>query len=219
MYSGQLLANGLIKATGARDDSYAYRIPFAIQWIFPVLLLCGLQFCPESPWWLIGKGLDERAAESLGRLGYKHIKISMANIKETVRIERHLQASATYRECFRGTDRRRTEIGMGSFTVQQLVGCVFVIGYSSYFFQLAGFPTSQSFSLGMGVSTLGIVGNIVSWFMVNSVGRRPSFLIGVAALFTILMLLGILDVVPGHNGGNRWGQAIMCVVFNFTYFL
>ena len=39
---GQLLASGMINAFGARTDSWAYRAPFALQWIFPVILLAGL---------------------------------------------------------------------------------------------------------------------------------------------------------------------------------
>lgn len=51
---------------------------------------------------------------------------------------------------------------MGSFAVTQLTGCVFIIGYSTYFFELAGLSNNNSFSLGLGVGALGIVGNIFS---------------------------------------------------------
>ena len=53
---GQLLASGILNAFGARDDEWADRIPFAIQWAFPLVLLAGLPFCPESPWYLVSVG-------------------------------------------------------------------------------------------------------------------------------------------------------------------
>ena len=50
---GQLLANGLINGFGGRNDHFAYKAPFALQWLFPTILLAGLPFCPESPWYLV----------------------------------------------------------------------------------------------------------------------------------------------------------------------
>ncbi|KAF5540193.1 major facilitator superfamily transporter [Fusarium napiforme] len=32
---------------------WAYRIPFAIQWIWPVLLFIAISVAPESPWWCV----------------------------------------------------------------------------------------------------------------------------------------------------------------------
>ena len=41
----------------------------ALQWIFLVILLIGLPFAPESPWWLVRKGQCEDAEKVLTRLG------------------------------------------------------------------------------------------------------------------------------------------------------
>jgi hypothetical protein len=56
-------------ATKNRNDSGAYRIPMAVQLIFPVILVPGLiLFAPESPRWLLTKGKVEQARKSLRRL-------------------------------------------------------------------------------------------------------------------------------------------------------
>lgn len=46
----------------------AYRIPFGIQWMWPPILILGVYFAPESPWWLIRKGRVEEAKLSSLRL-------------------------------------------------------------------------------------------------------------------------------------------------------
>ena len=108
---------------------------------------------------------------------------------------------------------------MGSFAVTQLTGCVFIIGYSTYFFELAGLSNDNSFSLGLGVGTLGIVGNIFSCFLISSVGRRPTFLWGTCGLLLLLLLVGILDIAPSKGHSNVWGQSVCIVIFNCVYFL
>jgi hypothetical protein len=71
---------------------------------------------------------------------------------------------------------------MGIVAVARLTGVVFVVGYSSYFFELAGLSTSSAFSLSVGVSVLGLLGVICSWFLINKTGRRSTTLVGVSIL-------------------------------------
>jgi SP family general alpha glucoside:H+ symporter-like MFS transporter len=54
---GQLMASGALYAFQGRpaDDTSAYKIPFALQWIWPLPLIVGIYFAPESPWWNIRK--------------------------------------------------------------------------------------------------------------------------------------------------------------------
>ena len=106
---------------------------------------------------------------------------------------------------------------MGIFAVAQLTGVVFTIGYSSYFFELAGL--SASFSLSIGVSVLGLVGVICSWFLVNRTGRRSTSLVGTAVLTGLLFIIGILDIVPTSNLGPVYGQVICIIAFAFVYLL
>jgi hypothetical protein len=88
---------------------------------------------------------------------------------------------------------------------------------STYFFELAGLATANAFNLGVGVTACGVFGNICSWFVINSYGRRKVFLLGMVSLTAILLIIGIMDVIP--NGAAKWVQAAFTVIYAFIYFL
>lgn len=44
---GQFFAVAVNKGSSTRDDQWAYRIPFAVQWVWPIPILCALLFAPE----------------------------------------------------------------------------------------------------------------------------------------------------------------------------
>ncbi|KAJ3498038.1 hypothetical protein NLG97_g1433 [Lecanicillium saksenae] len=84
---GQLLANGVTAGTSKRTDHWAYSIPFALQWFWILVILPGLMFIPESPWWYVRKNRLGDAETSLRRLASPSVNIaaSLAFIVETDR--------------------------------------------------------------------------------------------------------------------------------------
>ena len=45
-----------------------YKLPFALQWLWPVPLAIGIFFVPESPWWLVRKNKMAEAKKSLNKI-------------------------------------------------------------------------------------------------------------------------------------------------------
>jgi hypothetical protein len=57
-----------------RTDTGSFRIPMAIQLVFPMILVPTLLFlAPESPRWLLGRGKVDPAKKALGRLYGKRV--------------------------------------------------------------------------------------------------------------------------------------------------
>lgn len=218
--TGQLLANVVIKAFGDWTTRWAYRTPFAIQLAFCAFLLIFLPFAPETPWHLARVGKRDEARKSLRKLYGSGVDIDakLATLEATI-VEEEASSSeqGSFIQCFKGTDRVRSFISMGVFVCQHFTGIIFVMGFSTYFFQLAGFPPNKSFDLGIGVSACGLAGNIFSWIIMNSFGRRKIFVICMCILTTILVLIGIMDVVP--TSGAKWVQAALTVVYAFFYYV
>jgi len=217
---GQLLSNAVVKAFGERNDRWAYAGPFATQLFFVLFLVAFLPFAPESPWYLARAGKRDRALGDICKLYGSDYDAErrLVALEATIAAESANKSQELgYLDCFRGTNLLRTGISTGVFLCQHLVGIVFVLGYSTYFFQLAGFEASNSFNLGVGVTACGVLGNIGSWFVVERYGRRVVFISGMASLTFLLLLIGIMDVVP--TGAASWVQATATVVYAFIYFL
>lgn len=52
----------------SNTSSWSYRIPFALQWAFPLPIFVAVCYAPESPWWLIRANKIAAAKHSLRRL-------------------------------------------------------------------------------------------------------------------------------------------------------
>jgi MFS family permease len=133
---GQLIANGVIAGTSKLDNHWAYSAPFAAQWFWPLVILIGTPFAPESPWWLVRKGRIDEAEQALRTLSSPgvDVKNTLAMIIETDRLEVEMETGTTYLDCFKGSNLRRTEISVGVYTIQVFSG-IYLVGYATYFFE------------------------------------------------------------------------------------
>ncbi len=148
---GQLLGNVVTSQTKNLDDHWAYSIPFALQWFWCLIIIPGLIFVPESPWWLVRKNRLEDAERVLRQLASNKVNVAatLTIIVETDRLEQELQTDSTYWDCFKGDNWRRTEISIGVYCTQVLSG-IYLINYGTYFFQQAGLDDDQAFDMGIG---------------------------------------------------------------------
>lgn len=219
---GQFLASGVLKGVGDRTDQWSYRIPYALQWLWPIPLIIGIAFAPESPWWLVRQERYEDARKQLLRLASPE-KNPDFNADETIAMYKHTDemekaecSGTSYLDCFKGTDLRRTEIACMTWFVQSFCGSSFM-GFSTYFFEQAGLATSNAFSMSLGQYALGAVGVVISWFLMPKVGRRTLYVYGQAILCALLLIIGFLGIAPASNVGASWGCGAMLLIFTFVY--
>ncbi|KAM0347293.1 hypothetical protein ACHAPU_004812 [Fusarium lateritium] len=216
---GQFFAAAVNKGSVGRDDEWAYRIPFGVQWVWPIPILAGVIFAPESPWWHVRKGNRAAAKKSLLRLtspqqpGFNADE-TIAMIEHTNEMEKNLKEGTSYRDCFKGVDLRRTEIVVGIWLVQTLGGQN-LMGYFSYFLTQAGMDASNSFSLSMAQYALGMVGTFGSWFLMARVGRRTIHFSGLCTQLIILLIVGSLSF--SKDNASVWAIGAMLIVFTFVY--
>lgn len=219
---GQFIASGVLKGVSERSDQWAYRIPYAIQWLYPIPLIIGIAFAPESPWWLVRKERYEDAKKQLIRLASPeknpdfNADETIAMYKHTNEMEKAISEGTSYWDCFKGTDLRRTEIAAMTWFTQAWCGSSFM-GFSTYFFENAGLATSNAFSMSLGQYALGAVGVFLSWWLMPRVGRRTLYVWGLVAMFAILLIIGFLGIAPEGNVGAQWSVGAMLLIFTFIY--
>jgi SP family general alpha glucoside:H+ symporter-like MFS transporter len=221
---GQLIGIGVIKSMFHRTDVWAYKIPYSLQWMWPPFLIIGIFLAPESPWWLVRRGKIEQAKKSLLRLTSLNRETdfdadaTIAMMVHTTALEEKITRGATYFDCFKGTDLRRTEIVCMCWAIQNLAGNAFS-NYSTYFLEQAGLPDSTSYSFALGQYAINTVGVLGAWgLMTLGIGRRSLYFYGLCGLFTMLFVMGFLGLVPkAHKDEAALATGSLMIVWALIY--
>lgn len=214
---GPLIVALVVNVTGTKTDRWAYRTIFVSQYGVNTLGALFLPFMPESPWWLVGQQKMDKAARALSRLGYDALNVEkrIAVISVTLEEIRKETDGASYIECFRKSNLRRTIISAAPLSIQALCGVLFIASYSTYYQQLAGYSTEESFTLAIVQQILAMSGNIVSWFLIDRVGRRDLTLWGMITLTILLTVTGGLAVSATPSAIK--GTVALLLLYNFVY--
>ena len=219
---GQLIGSGVLRGMYDLGDTiYGWKIPFAIQWLWPLPILLGCILCPESPWWLVRHGRYEDAKHSLLRLttagvdSMFDVNKQVAMMVHTNDIEKEMSSGTSYFQCFKGTDRRRTEITCFAWLTQTICGGSFM-GFSTTFYQAAGLKGDGPFDLSLAQYGLGAVGTFLAWFLMSRVGRRKIYLFGAMGLCTLLLIIGTLGSEQDKTE-VQWAIGSMLMIFTFVY--
>ncbi|WVR05526.1 hypothetical protein IAU60_002544 [Kwoniella sp. DSM 27419] len=215
---GQFVSSGVTYATHDRPDKWAYKIPFAIQWAWPVPLFAIIWFAPESPWWLIRKGRLAEAEKTVQRLASGNSRPAHETVSYMVRtneIEKAETEGASYLDCFRGTEFRRTAIVCCMFAYQNFSGNQ-IGNQATYFFEQAGLPSTQAFSLGLGNTAIQMCAVFFCWILTAYFGRRTLYLFGVGFNFFFLIATGIVASVT-RTTTTSWLQAVFLILIYAQY--
>lgn len=221
---GQIVGVGVIKAMLSRDDEWAYRIPYSLQWIWPLPLFVGIYIAPESPWWLVRKGRIEDAKRALLRLTSLNRETdfdadeTLVMMVHTTALEKKITQGASYWDCFKGSDLRRTEIVCMVWAIQNLSGDSFS-NYSTYFLEQAGLDASDAYSFAVGQYAINMAGVFGAWFLMSlGIGRRSLYLFGLCGLCTMLFIMGFLGLVPAsHRQQGSMATGSMMIAWSLFY--
>jgi SP family general alpha glucoside:H+ symporter-like MFS transporter len=105
-------------------------------------------------------------------------------------------ADASYRDCFRGTNLRRTGIICMAWIIQILNGQS-MTGYAVTMLRAAGMKELQAFNYNMGIQSVNIVCTAITIALIGNVGRRIFFFWGSSGIGLAMLIIGILGFIPG----------------------
>ncbi|KAJ3523270.1 hypothetical protein NM208_g12517 [Fusarium decemcellulare] len=217
MTLGPLTAAIIVDKTGATESRWAYRAIFCAQFGFAGICIIFAPFMPESPVWLLSGEKTDKATRALRRLGYSGTDLDMrlSQIQTTLEKANTETSGATYLDCFRRSNLRRTIISVMPLAIQALSGVYFIASYGTYYIQLAGYSVADSFKLQIAQHGLSMAGNICSWFLVDRVGRRPLTFWGTFSVTAILLVAAGL-AADGSPGAIK-GSVGLIILYNFVY--
>ncbi|CAG8930139.1 unnamed protein product [Penicillium salamii] len=190
---GSIIVGGITYHYQSMDHPSAYRIPIALQWMFPTPLAILLFIAPESPWWLVRQGRLAEAEKAVKRLGRASSNDNPADavamMRRTIELEK-TEKKPNLIELWKGTDLYRTLIVCGVYASQNLTGNL-IANQAVYFFKQAGMADDTAFALGLITSALQWIMVMLSWILTTYLGRRTIYVYGQLINCVFLIALGI----------------------------
>lgn len=202
----------------------AYRIPLGLQLVWACVLMLGLLILPETPRYLVKRGLDAEAALSLSRLRrlditHPAVIEELAEIKANHEYELALGPD-TYKDIIFGSPHlgRRTLTACGLQMLQQLSGVNFIMYYGTWFFKGANVANPYLISCIMNI--VNFVSTIPGLVVVESWGRRRLLIIGAIGMaicqLSVASFTAATKNTPGVNQGTPLQNQVL-VIFVAMY--
>ncbi|WQF75550.1 Putative major facilitator, sugar transporter, major facilitator superfamily [Colletotrichum destructivum] len=220
---GQLFSTAAIKTvtTIQDNDVLAYRLPVALQWIWPIPILICVFLAPESPWWLIRQSRPDLARRSLNRLNKDAAypvdgQVKVLELTNDQEKNYDNESEITYLECFRGINLRRTMIVVTTNLTQQLCGSALMF-YSAKLYQKAGMSSSKSYDFTLIQYAIGIICIVTSWPLMKYIGRRTIWLWGLGVAVVLMAGVGVLGFFNDAHVAIPWVIAVLLVIFTGVY--
>ncbi|MCG8306084.1 MAG: sugar porter family MFS transporter [Cytophagales bacterium] len=199
------------------SNPYSWRWMFYVG-VFPaIVLFIGMIFLPETPRFLIGKGKDDEGRRVLEKVEDPALVDSaIAKIKEEIAMDKE---SVGFGELFSKTWRIPLMIAIGIMFVQQFVGINTVIYYAPTLFLIAGFEGARAaIAATVSVGIVNVLSTVVSMFLIDKIGRRKLYFIGVTGIMISLAALGMFFFMKDSLGENLRFVIVGTVLIYIVFF-
>jgi hypothetical protein len=203
------------------DNSWSWRVPSALQGLPSVLQVCLILFGPESPRWLVAKG---REAEALQTLAYYHadgndqdplVQYEYNEIKTAIDFDRTVAANVGYKSLFTTPgNRKRMRIIVAIAFFSQWSGNGLLSYYLSKVMDSIGItdPTLQLLINGI-LAIWNLCWAVAASFSVERIGRRTSFITSAALMLLFFTLMTTCAGVYQEHGSKSAGNAFLAFIF------
>ncbi|MCC4231975.1 sugar porter family MFS transporter [Sphingobium sp. 10 DY56-G10] len=206
-------------------DFPAWRWMFWLQAIPAAIYFLALLIIPESPRYLVARGLDDRAHAVLTRLfGEAEATRKVAEIRASLAADHHRPTLSDLIDKTSGKVRPIVWTGIGLAVFQQLVGINVVFYYGATLWEAVGFSEDYALQTNILSGVLSIGACLATIAMVDRIGRKPLLLIGSAGMAVTLATVayafstaitgadGAVSL-PGNNGVLALVAANLYVIF------
>lgn len=189
------------------DPAYTecWRPMFYVGVIPALIMFIGMLFLPETPRWLISKGHEDKCRKVLEKVEEPQL------VEEVIsKMKAELQADAknkvSWNEIFKKWLRVPLFIAVGIMFVQQFTGINTIIYYSPKIFLMSGFADAQAAVwASVSVGVVNVAFTILSLFMIDKLGRRKLYFIGLSGLVVSLVAMGTCFALQASLGDSiKW---------------
>ncbi len=172
------------------NETMGWRLMFGAELIPAIAFLALVFFVPESPRWLIKKGLKDKAADILKLVGgRKYAEDEVRDISSTISKEE--VARVNLGEILEPRVLKVVLLGMFLALVQQWSGLNSIFAYSHQIFKDAGFSVSGTMLSLVFQGITMLIFCVVALFVVDLLGRRLLMIVGSLGISITHFLIGL----------------------------
>lgn len=200
------------------SNPYSWRWMFYVG-VFPaIILFVGMLFLPETPRFLIGKGKEEKGRKILSKVEDPAL-VDEAIRKIKADIERDKVAATNWTEIFKPWLRTALFIAIGIMFVQQFVGINTIIYYAPTVFIIAGFAGPKAaIAATVSVGVVNVLATVLSMFLIDKIGRRKLYFIGVTGMAIALTALGTFFLMKDNLGPSLKYITVASILIYILFF-
>jgi SP family arabinose:H+ symporter-like MFS transporter len=179
------------------DGQLGWRWMFGVTAIPSLLFLAATFLVPESPRWLVQRGLRENGRTILARIGGEayanHVLSDMDKASSGGAEKTDLQTLLEPKMM------KILVLGIVLAVLQQWCGINVIFNYAEEVFSAAGYQVSDILFNILVTGTVNLIFTFVALFCVDRFGRRVLMLIGAGGLAVIYTVLGLLYHFKSHG--------------------
>lgn len=189
-----------------------WRWQLGVAFVPAAVLLLLLIRIPESPRWLVTRGRDAEALESLNLLDLPSANTELADIRRSFAEEQEQHRTPLFTRALL----RPLLLAIALGALNQLSGINAILYYLNDLFAAAGYSRLSSSSLSVTVGAMNLVATIGAISIIDRVGRRPLLLIGSVGTALSLSLIAWTFYSKEHVGALVWLLAAYMIFFDIS---
>ncbi|KAL2691911.1 hypothetical protein Neosp_002303 [[Neocosmospora] mangrovei] len=214
---GQVISTLVTYGTKSMQSAAGWRIPIGLQLLVPAIIFCLLPFLPESPRWLLRNNRRDLAVVSMKKLRKSATDEDIQTEIEALAYAHAHEEKGTWGEVFDKSNRVRTGVAVLAMFGQQITGQAFPSQYGVIFYQSQGYG-DRSFLFNVISNIIGMFGVILTWFYIDTTGRRPVIMVGGFLMGVFLMILGGVGSIDAKSINHHEKELMVSSLMLFQFF-
>ncbi|KAF8666630.1 Permeases of the major facilitator superfamily [Rhizoctonia solani] len=226
MIEGSLITFGIMVSFFVKNSSAQWRAPVALQIVFALVMIIGVELLPDSPRWLVNQGRYAEALAVISALEDKphdhpDVQRTFLAIREAALTENTIskkgepQHKFNLRELFHGgrsQNFRRATLGIVIQAFQQITGINLITYYATLLFERLGINDLKSRILAACNGTEYFLASLIAVWLIEKVGRRKLMIFGAIGQTITMVLLAVLGSID--RSSTNLVSAVLLFVFN-----
>lgn len=207
------LVNAIIGNVWGHIDG-VWRVMLAVCAVPAIALFIGMLRMPESPRWLVEKGRHGEALAVLKTVRPEERAVAeLADVEHTAEEEERQQVTGFAAILKNKWLVRILLIGIAIAVFQQLTGINTIVYYGQTVLIEAGFDESAALIANVVPGLIGVIGSIISLYMMDRVNRRTMFLSGYGLVTLCHLLIGTAALAMPDSPAKPYVILVLVVLF------